>query len=580
MARIEWTRLSGEDVEAVISMLLCGEYFEAWRVQPGQGDGGIDVFVPAEGSLDRRRVYQVKRYSERLTSSQKRKIKRSLDRAVESADEDGWTIEHWALVTPLDPTPNDIAWFRDLTADLECGTDWIGLTRVEYLAATYPEVVDYYVRDGKERLAAQTDRLVSIIAARADRETGGPLRPEDIRGDLIDVYRAINECDPHYRYGISVMPIKPTEDNSKDEPGLVAVSSSGSDEAGWVTIKIYARSREAITERPITAEFQMLSADDSVAEQYRQFFELGRPTSMPAGSFRARLDLPGGLDINLQSAAVRIVPANEQSSDCEDTYLLVGVMSPEQEVLAELVVERVHKNAIPRGGQRTVWRDSVGFVEIEIVAIDSLYPDLTITFSISVDPAGGIPDEIAPSLQFAAHLHDPNTIAFATTYGPRNWSIGSVNGGDRARDPGLNRLARLATALTEIQPYTSTRLRFPREFTGDQAIQILNAARLLTGEPVSMTWHDGLRVVRDPEATDVELDYSVGDTLMFRVSSDLTIELDGRSIVVGRQMAILEGRITEISDHLLAAEPIEGTDSWLVRFDGDDGPGRVSAARR
>lgn len=76
MARVEWTRQSGDDVEAVIGMLLCSQYPNAVRVRPSQGDGGVDIFIPGpEGFGKERAVYQVKRYCENLTSSQKRKVK-------------------------------------------------------------------------------------------------------------------------------------------------------------------------------------------------------------------------------------------------------------------------------------------------------------------------------------------------------------------------------------------------------------------------------------------------------------------------------------------------------------------------
>jgi hypothetical protein len=39
MARVEWTRQSGEDVEAVVAMLLCSKYPSAVGVRPSQGDG-------------------------------------------------------------------------------------------------------------------------------------------------------------------------------------------------------------------------------------------------------------------------------------------------------------------------------------------------------------------------------------------------------------------------------------------------------------------------------------------------------------------------------------------------------------
>jgi len=138
-------------------------------------------------------------------------------------------------------------------------------------------------------------------------------------------------------------------------------------------------------------------------------------------------------------------------------------------------------------------------------------------------------------------------------------------------------MARLAEALATIQSHTGHRLLFPTEITAEHAMQIINAARILSGQPVSITWSDGFRVDRDPQQPDSRIDFAVGDKLMARIVSDLTIELNNETIVVGRQMSILEGRVTEFSDAVLAAAvPVEGSESWLVRYDGDEETNRVS----
>ena len=120
MARVEWIRQSGDDVEAVVAMLLCNQYPNAVRVRPSQGDGGIDVFVPGPAGFGAERaVYQVKKYSENLTSSQNRKIKRSYQRMVETSKEEGWRITEWHLVMPLDLTDKSLAWLDDVIADAD-----------------------------------------------------------------------------------------------------------------------------------------------------------------------------------------------------------------------------------------------------------------------------------------------------------------------------------------------------------------------------------------------------------------------------------------------------------------------------
>jgi hypothetical protein len=43
MTRVEWTRLEGNDVEAVVAMFINREHPRSTRITPSKGDGGIDI---------------------------------------------------------------------------------------------------------------------------------------------------------------------------------------------------------------------------------------------------------------------------------------------------------------------------------------------------------------------------------------------------------------------------------------------------------------------------------------------------------------------------------------------------------
>src|SRR4030081_837324 len=107
MARVEWSRQAPEDVELVVAILLCRENPSATRVRPSLGDGGIDVLVPVTGGYD---VYQVKYFSQALTSGQKRQIVNSFRRIVEYAPQHGLILKEWHLTVPLDPTNENREW--------------------------------------------------------------------------------------------------------------------------------------------------------------------------------------------------------------------------------------------------------------------------------------------------------------------------------------------------------------------------------------------------------------------------------------------------------------------------------------
>lgn len=49
MARVEWTRLEGNDVEALVAMFVNREHVDSVRITPSKGDGGVDILDRAAG---------------------------------------------------------------------------------------------------------------------------------------------------------------------------------------------------------------------------------------------------------------------------------------------------------------------------------------------------------------------------------------------------------------------------------------------------------------------------------------------------------------------------------------------------
>ena len=85
MSAVEWTRLSGEQVEELVAVLLCRKFPAATLVRPSKGDGGLDVLVPLSGGGDE--VYQVKKFASNLSAAQKTQIEKSLGRLEEKREE-------------------------------------------------------------------------------------------------------------------------------------------------------------------------------------------------------------------------------------------------------------------------------------------------------------------------------------------------------------------------------------------------------------------------------------------------------------------------------------------------------------
>lgn len=137
------------------------------RVRPSQGDGGVDIFVPGpDGFVKQRSVHQFKKYSATMTGG-RRPRSPSRTTVVAVSKKEGREITEWHLVMPLGLTDRNLAnWSRELTADAEFPCEINGLMYHEANAAKYRKIVDYYVRDSKERLQAAMDSLTVLIAGR------------------------------------------------------------------------------------------------------------------------------------------------------------------------------------------------------------------------------------------------------------------------------------------------------------------------------------------------------------------------------------------------------------------------------
>ncbi|GAB20615.1 hypothetical protein GOEFS_121_00170 [Gordonia effusa NBRC 100432] len=574
MTRIEWTRLSGEEVEAVVGMLLCSRYPNAWRVRPGRGDGGVDIFVPQDPGRRRRKVFQVKRFAENLTNSPKRKIVSSFNRVVTSAEAEGWDIDSWTLVMPLDPTPGNEGWFTTFTESAGFPCEWMGLNQVEYLVSQNPKVIDYYLRDGRERLQEQLDRLAGIIAGREGRSTGEPLEPIDVRNDLLDIYQAINEYDPHYRYEVS-MTAQPPERTSAHRAGLVAVSGYGSDSHGWVNVSIFVTCMAALEERPLTGNLTIYApeAGTELAEQYRRFLDYGTPVELPEGQSVVDFPLPGGLGVSSSDGRLQIAPVGDDGEIEPPAKLVVGVLSPAGETIAEVQVERVERTQGPNGGYRTVWRDAAGMLLFEILVPSDASG--TVNVSLVGDYVGRAPDDVVDALEFWSHSHRPNSVGLSRVYGPREYS--TMRSGELPREPDseMKSIARTARNLSVIQVHTSHRLLLPSGMTRAQALEVHRIAQIMSGNAVRGTWAEFDVVLH----AGGNLALEVGDEISVAVVQGLELELGGVTVSVGKEIALLEGRVAVLTDTKLKVEPRTGADGDVevveLRFDGSEDDGRV-----
>jgi hypothetical protein len=199
---VEWTQIEPGDIEQVVAILLYRENPAAVRPRPSRGDGGIDILVPLDnaGTVA---VYQVKSFTSNLTSGQKAQAERSFRRLMDYAAVRGLRVAEWYLTMPLNPTNENLQWLEGFTTGHGLLAQWRDLDFLEGLAADYPSVIDYYLRDGKDRLQAALESLTTVLRAvmrtgpqASAGEKAGALEPAEAVRTLAALHDALNEHDP------------------------------------------------------------------------------------------------------------------------------------------------------------------------------------------------------------------------------------------------------------------------------------------------------------------------------------------------------------------------------------------------
>lgn len=533
MSRIEWSRYGGDEIEALVSMFVCREIPNAFRIRPSQGDGGIDVCVPI--TADHVEIYQVKKFAANLSDGQRTQIANSHKRIQEYAKDRGWTIDRWHLTLPLEPTPENTEWFDELekTADFPC--EWKGLSTIEGWVSAHPDIVDYYLNNWNDRVIEEVARFVrmsgipmAVGTPEENAEGFANLSPDDAQQKLTALRATLNMHDPHFTYDFAVTeaPISNPIDYSR-EPLPVAVTTQPIGDS-YVTYWVYPRCVESLHERPITVRASVVTATGSPEhKEMENFVKYGRTPTRPLRVEKVEAQLPGGLGGTVTEAKMIMGDAPDRSEGGFERR--VSILTPDGEELVSLDVtigspSRNHDNT----GMSNRGSDSTGVLELE--TLTNVSSDGKLEMQIVVhrgDPTGFYPDEIEPALAFVHHFTAPNTFRIAPIRGAREGvdQLIPETGVDRSADAVRwnEFLLRYVRALIVVQAAVSDEIKMPDLTTeeNEDVLQVLRAARLLKGETIERKWEtipltlDSSVTLPEPEggvpiAFDQELSISIG----------------------------------------------------------------------
>jgi hypothetical protein len=530
MTPVPWATLDPNLTEQLVSVLLCREYPSAIRIRASRGDGGIDVMVPSNGELVD--VYQIKYFATPLDNSRKTLIRRSLKRISQNSSVN---VRNWYLTLPLNRSPAEIKWFGRLIANAAFHCEWFGLDKIESLAAANPDVLDYYIHDGRERLERSIANLRSLVGL--ERPAGNQLvEPSDLSGPLTDLYELLNRDDPHYRYEYEVG-APPPESADSERPHLVARVSHGSDELA-VTIRVYSRYRMATQDAPIPLSFHVDEEDltPEALEAWERALRYGTPAEVIARDVVA--GLPGGLGEEIESAMLRINLASGPESP--PRRIRLGVLDPSGRLLADAVVEMDPSTHGVLGGTRAHGTEQGGAFQFEFL-VDPPGEDRNVTMSLlPFDPTGKPPAALNRGIRLLYETRQPNRLAIGPEFGPL---FGNTFDLPFEEAPVGVSLFELLEALAVLHQEVKADLVVPdvKSLSEESFFQILRAAALVRGETVRDTWEE-----QEIEYQWESLPDPAVPAYQFALQGNYSFGIGGQTIDIGQVVVVWQAAHLEV----------------------------------
>ena len=477
----------------MVSVLLSRLHEDAQRIDGKGGDGGRDVQIVHRQTDQITDAFELKSFTGRMTTSRRRQVARSLKRAA------ALEPRQWTLVVPIDPTPGEERWFRELGVKYSFPTRWFGKTWLDEKMSAFPDIRRYFVEGASDEVIRLLRELKEERAAVTD--------VHDAVARLGTLRERLNEIDPHYRYELS------TGGTAKASWPADAVLSVGFCDA---RVDLYPKYPEASKDRPITFNVKLVVGPDY--EVVQDALNYGQAVTIPPRMVRSlTIDAPSGLGGSFAGSEIDIRPVDGRLD--EPITLALSLLDGDR-LLAICPVHLTEHTGGLRGFVVT-GSDSTGWLQVRL-KVDTAAEKLVADFQLTPRPA--MPVALVPLFRWLSAWQPAHRLSI-------RWPSGSEVRCEIPTPFEDEGLGQVVEALAYLQDRNGIHWEMSPSLTLEQGQEILKAAGLLKGESIDYAWTS---LTLNPNRWSPQLEELInGHSRQVIIEQNSWLELEGIEIPLG-----------------------------------------------
>ena len=492
---IRWDELGRQRYEDMVSVLVSRLQPDAQRIDGKGGDGGRDVQIVRGQDDHITDAFELKSFTGRMTSGRRRQVEHSLKRAA-TLDP-----EQWSLLVPIDPTPAEDRWFRQIGRDYGFPIAWFGRTWLDEKMSAFPDIRRYF-------LEGASDEVVRLLLE-LKNEQANLSDVRDALGRIRALRAGLNEIDPYYRYEMST-----GKKAADSRPPDVVFSASFGD----VRIDVYPKYAGATQDRPVTINVEVVVGPDN--KLVRDSLDYGSGVNIQPDLVKSvTINAPAGLGGSFTEAEIVLLPTNRGLD--EPVTLALNLMDDDR-LLASCPIHLTEQTRGLRGSVVT-GTDSTGWLQTRL-KMDVAAEELEVKFWLNPKPA--MPAALVPLFRWLSACQPPHHLAI-------RWPAGSeIRGEIRTSHLIDESFGRVIETLAFLQNRSGIYWEMPASLTPEEGREIVEAATLLKGESIALTWKS-VNLSLDRWGPGLE-ELVNGRPQQLMCEQDCWLNLEGATIPIGR----------------------------------------------